>query len=158
MDCQQNVSHVFECGKQNLRRKLEVLIDGRIKMDIIFENLQWSSCHNLKNLLSVNLITGDSGEVMLKENEVIALKNKEEIFVGKMDNNGLYTSRKEQEACREAQKIGKSMYREDERVVHENCVFANAWELTQKEEKETDNLKTELIAKDAREKQIKMNV
>ncbi|OAD59846.1 hypothetical protein WN48_07966 [Eufriesea mexicana] len=119
MDCQQNVSHVFECGKQNLRRKLEVSIDERIKMDIIFENLQWSSCHNLKNLLSVNLITGDSGEVMLKENEVIALKNKEEIFVGKMDNNGLYTSRKEQEACREAQKIGKSMYREDERVVHE---------------------------------------
>ncbi|OAD51946.1 hypothetical protein WN48_03754 [Eufriesea mexicana] len=36
--------------------------------------------------------------------------------------------------------------------------FANAWELTQKEEKEIDNLKTELIAKEAREKQIKMNL
>ncbi|OAD59423.1 hypothetical protein WN48_09163 [Eufriesea mexicana] len=95
---------------------------------------------------------------MFKENEVIVHKNQEEIFVGKMYNNGLYTSREEQEAGREAQKIGESMYREDERVVHENCVFANAWELTQKEEKEIDNLKTELIAKEAREKQIKMNV
>ncbi|OAD52301.1 hypothetical protein WN48_02185 [Eufriesea mexicana] len=48
MDCQQNVSHVFESGEQKLRRKSEVSIDEGIKMDIIFENLQWSSCRNLK--------------------------------------------------------------------------------------------------------------
>ncbi|OAD46885.1 hypothetical protein WN48_11267 [Eufriesea mexicana] len=57
---------------------------------------------------------------MLKENEVIALKNKEEIFVGKMYNNGLYTSREEQKAGREAQKVGESMYGEYERVVQES--------------------------------------
>ncbi|OAD53104.1 hypothetical protein WN48_10805 [Eufriesea mexicana] len=49
---------------------------------------------------------------MLKENEIIVHKNEEEIFIGKMYNNGLYISREEQEADRVAQKIGESMYRE----------------------------------------------
>ncbi|OAD54385.1 hypothetical protein WN48_07905 [Eufriesea mexicana] len=48
MNCQPNVGHVFECGKQNSRRKLEVSIDERIKMDIIFENLEWSSHYGFK--------------------------------------------------------------------------------------------------------------
>ncbi|OAD60904.1 hypothetical protein WN48_03451 [Eufriesea mexicana] len=56
---------------------------------------------------------------MFKQYEVIVHKNEEEIFVGHMCHNGLYTSREEQEAGREAQKIWESMYREHERAVQE---------------------------------------
>ncbi|OAD54480.1 hypothetical protein WN48_06718 [Eufriesea mexicana] len=142
MYCQQNVGHVFECGKQNSRRKLEVSIDESNKMDIIFENLQLSSCRNIKivylkkrkltqkeerridNLKTeliakeargkaVNLITGDNSAVISKLYQVIVHKNEEEIFVCHICNNGLYSSREEQEAGREAQKIGEFMYRVD---------------------------------------------
>ncbi|OAD52198.1 hypothetical protein WN48_02622 [Eufriesea mexicana] len=37
-------------------------------------------------------------------------------------------------------------------VYETDCVFANVWELTQKEERGIENLKTELIAKEARGK------
>ncbi|OAD51892.1 hypothetical protein WN48_04063 [Eufriesea mexicana] len=53
MNWQPNVGHMFECGKQNSRKKLEVSVHERIKMDIIFENLQWSSRYGLKVCIDI---------------------------------------------------------------------------------------------------------
>ncbi|OAD55195.1 hypothetical protein WN48_05214 [Eufriesea mexicana] len=67
MNFQPNVGHVFECGKQNSRKKLEVSMDERIKMDIIFENLQWPLRCGLKEARLCS--TMDCGYVCCSGNE-----------------------------------------------------------------------------------------
>ncbi|OAD59933.1 hypothetical protein WN48_07844 [Eufriesea mexicana] len=111
MDCQQNVSHVFESGKQKLSRKLEESIDEGIKMNIIFENFQWSSCHNLKR---------GGIEIWVKFSNIYEKDSSSKDIP--LQRNFL------------------------------QGVFANAWESMHKEEKGIDNLKTELIAKEAKGK------